>query len=131
MIKKSKTLVAILLSMTVITLFCCGCGNMENGNGNGSGNGNTNERADSSSNMIEDAGEVLVTLPAAMFESIDAAKEEVKQILSQEGVKSAETAEDGSVRVVMTKEGHQKALENYKKSMIYEYVTGKKEVPHS
>ncbi len=111
--KKIYFSVTALLITVLLTLLCCGCGNMNSGMRDNT----SDERADSSSDMIEDAGEVIVNLPAAMFESVDAAKEEVKQILTQDGVKSAETAEDGSVRIVMTKEGHKKALEDLKKSI--------------
>ena len=52
-----------------------------------------------------------------MFESIDAAKEEAKQISKGEGVISAETAEDGSVNIVMSEEGHKKTLEQLKSSV--------------
>ncbi len=96
---------------------CCAlifCGCMEKNN---MGMTDDNNNASSMTDNQDNDKEVKITLPAAMFESIDAAKEEAKQILNQEGVISAETAEDGSLNIVMTKDGHKKTLEQLKKSV--------------
>ena len=95
-------------------LIFCGC---TAGNNNDMGMADDNNNASSMTDGQNNADEVKITLPAAMFESIDAAKEEAKQILNQEGVISAETAEDGSLNIVMTKDGHKKTLEQLKKSV--------------
>ena len=105
-----------LFSSLCVFLCCalifCGCTGKNN-------MGNTDDNSDASSvtDNRENENEVRITLPAAMFESIDAAKEEAKQIINQEGVISAETAEDGSLDIVMTKDGHKKTLEQLKQSV--------------
>ena len=99
---------------------CCAlifCGCMGKNNNNMGMTDNNNSTSSSMTDNQNNGNEVKITLPAAMFESIDAAKEEAKQILNQEGVISAETAEDGSLNIVMTKEGHKKTLEQLKKSV--------------
>ena len=109
-----KLMNVFCITLCTAMLFC-GCektGNKDADMNDDNNRYGMNETADDKKD-----GEVRITLPASMFESIDAAKEEAKQILNGEGVISAETAEDGSVNIVMSSEGHKKTLEDLKKSV--------------